>query len=78
MEPLTVLADALYREEVIRAKAMRPEDKLLEGPRLFDRACRLMADGVRHRHPELDEQAVLAKVVEQLDRLRAAEDSPLR
>ncbi|MDP2322034.1 MAG: hypothetical protein Q8O42_22180 [Acidobacteriota bacterium] len=69
MAPLTALADALYREEVIRAKAMRPDDKLLEGPRLFDRACRLMADGVRHRHPELDEQAVLAKVKEQLDRL---------
>jgi len=69
MAPLTALADALYREEVIRARAMRSEDKLLEGPRLFDRACRLMADGVRHRHPELDEQAVLAKVKEQLDRL---------
>ncbi|MDP3719471.1 MAG: hypothetical protein Q8T13_17040 [Acidobacteriota bacterium] len=69
MAPLTALADALYREEVIRARAMRPEDKLLEGPRLFERACRLMADGVRHRHPELDEQAVLAKVKEQLDRL---------
>jgi hypothetical protein len=73
MAPLTVLADALYREEVARAKAMRSDEKLLEGPRLFDRACRLMADGVRHRHPELDEQAVLAKVKEQLDRLKAIE-----
>jgi hypothetical protein len=73
MAPLTILADALYREEVARARAMRSDDKLLEGPRLFDRACRLMADGVRHRHPELDERAVLAKVTEQLDRLKALE-----
>ena len=38
MASLTVLADALYREEVARARAMRPDEKLLEGPRLFDRA----------------------------------------
>lgn len=75
MAPLTVLADALYREEVQRARAMRTDEKLLEGPRLFDRACRLMADGVRHRHPDLDEQGVQAKVIEQLDRLKALEAS---
>ncbi|NOT28134.1 MAG: hypothetical protein HOP16_18795 [Acidobacteria bacterium] len=44
-----MLADALYREEVARARAMSPAEKLLEGPRLFDRAYRLMADGVRYR-----------------------------
>ena len=70
---LAALADALYREEVARARAMRPEDKLLEGPRLFERACRIMADGVRHRHPELDEKAVQAQVEEQLRRLLALE-----
>jgi len=73
MASLSVLADSLYREEILRARAMRGDDKLLEGPRLFDRAYRLMADGVRHRHPGLDEQAVLSKVMEQLDRLKALE-----
>ena len=72
---LGTLADALYREEVARARAMRPEDKLLEGPRLFDRACRLMADGIRHRHPELDEHSVLARLHEQLNRLQSL-DTP--
>ena len=38
MTALSVLADALYREEVVRARAMSPAEKLLEGPRLFDRA----------------------------------------
>ena len=75
MAPLAALADALYREEVQRARAMQADEKLLEGPRLFDRACRLMADGVRHRHPELDERAVMAKVIQQLDRLKALETS---
>jgi hypothetical protein len=52
---------------------MSPEDKLLEGPRLFDRACRVMADGIRHRHPEFDDEAVQAQLSEQLSRLRALE-----
>ena len=57
MASIAALADALYGEDVARARAMRPGDKLLEGPRLFDRACRLMADGIRHQHPELDDDA---------------------
>ena len=65
----------LYREEVARARAMRPEDKLLEGPRLFDRACRVMADGVRDRHPEFDEASVLEEVRALLRRLDAI-DTP--
>lgn len=73
MTRLTDVVDALYREEVARARATRPEDKLLEGPRLFDRTCRLMADGIRHRHPDLDEDAVMAMVEAQLRRLEAIE-----
>jgi hypothetical protein len=73
MSAMAVLADALYREKVARARAMRPLDKLLEGPRLFDRACRLMADGVRHQHPELDEGGVRALVAARLTRLRMLE-----
>jgi hypothetical protein len=55
---------------------MSPEDKLLEGPRLFDRACRLMAAGIRHEHPQLDEAAVKALVIQRLaiaDRLDGRE-----
>lgn len=75
MASLRVLADALYREEVARARAMSPADKLLEGPRLFDRAYRLMADGIRYRHPGLPDDAVLAQVKAQLSRLQAL-DTP--
>ena len=73
MDSLGLLADALYREEVARARAMAPGDRLLEGPRLFERACRVMADGVRHRHPDLDDEAVRSLVEEQLTRLAALE-----
>jgi hypothetical protein len=73
MEPTRELVEQLSAEEIARAKAMTPEEKLLEGPRLFERACRVMADGIRHRHPELDEDAVRARVIAYLDRIDAVE-----
>lgn len=60
------LAAALFREEVARARAMDPGQKLLEGPRLFNRACRIMADGVRHQFPGLEDEAVAAVVAARL------------
>jgi len=73
MSSIVALTGELYREEVARARATRPEEKLLEGPRLFDRACRVMADGIRHQHPELDEAGVRALLAARLARLRAIE-----
>ena len=73
MSSMVALTDELYREELARARAMRPEDKLLEGPRLFERACRVMADGIRHEHPELDHAGVRALLEDRLARLRAIE-----
>lgn len=75
MEPIAVVADLLFREEVLRARAMAPEDKLLEGPRLFERACRVMRDGIRHRHPDLDDAGVEALLCARLDRVSSLERS---
>ena len=75
MPSIASLADVLYREEVARARAMSPEDKLLEGPRLFERTCRLMRDGIRHQHPDLDDAGVQALLRERLDLVSALERS---
>ena len=75
MQTIAILAGVLYREEIARARAMSPEDKLLEGPRLFERSCRVMRDGIRHQHPELDDAGVLALLRARLDRVRAIERS---
>jgi hypothetical protein len=37
---------------------MKPEEKLLAGPQLFDFACRIAMDGIRHQFPDADEQRV--------------------
>lgn len=52
---------------------MAPEDRLLEGLRLFDRACRLMRAGIRHRHPGATEGEVLERLERQLDSVAARE-----
>jgi hypothetical protein len=73
MSSIVALTDELSREEVARARALSPEEKLLEGPRLFERACRVMADGIRHQHPDLDEEGVRTLVMVRLARVQALE-----
>jgi hypothetical protein len=73
MEPTPELLRALFADEVSRAQEMSPADKLLEGPRLFDRACQLMEDGIRHRHPHAGPDAVRERLLAQLARLRDLE-----
>ncbi len=58
MKPSKELIDDIYRERVLRARRMAPEEKLLDGPRLFDLACKIMMDGIRHQFPDADEQRI--------------------
>ena len=74
MEPDQRLIDALFREKVLRARAMSPEDKLLAGARLFDRSCRIMADGIRHQFPDADEARVQQILRERLALIRRLEN----
>jgi hypothetical protein len=56
--PTKEVMGALYRDEVLRARRMSPEDKLLAGARLFDYACQITMAGIRNQFPEIDEQRV--------------------
>ena len=73
MAPSKKLIDDLYREEVLRARATPPEQKLLAGATLFDRSCRIMMDGIRHQFPDADEQEVQRVLCERLSVLRRLE-----
>ncbi len=75
MEPTGTPGDQLYRDEVLAARAMTPEEKLLAGPQLFDFACRVALDGIRNQFPDVDEQRIrqiLAERVELGRRLESA------
>ncbi len=58
MEPTKELIDALFRERVLRARRTPPEEKILAGPRLFERACRIARDGIRNQHPGATDEEV--------------------
>ena len=58
MEPTKQLIDELYREEIAVARSTPPGVKLLQGPQLFDRICRIMEAGIRDQHPGCSEERV--------------------
>jgi hypothetical protein len=63
VQPRQELVDDLYSERVRRARVTAPEQKLLDGFRLFDFACRLMLDRIRNKNPGADDcriQEILA------------------
>ncbi len=74
MKSIKELADAIYREKVLRARATPPDQKLLDGPRLFDFACRIAADGIRNQYPDADEQRVREILAQRIALLRRLEE----
>jgi hypothetical protein len=58
MESIKELADDIYRERVLRARATPIDQKFLAGADLFEYACRLTCDGIRHQNPGIDEAQV--------------------
>lgn len=75
MEPAKELVDQLYRARVLQARARPPEEKLLDGARLFDRSCRIMADGIRDEFPDADDRRVREILAERLALIRRLEQS---
>lgn len=64
MKPTPELIDALFREEVLRARAMTPEERMIASVELFDLSLQLVTDRVRGEHPDAD-AATIADLVEQ-------------
>ena len=76
MEPSDEMIDQLFRERILRARATPPEEKLSDGPRLFDRLCRTMKDGIRTQFPNATEEDVRRILIERLEIARKLEEQP--
>lgn len=50
------LIDELYRREVLDARRMSAEDKLILGERLFRWACAITLEGIRLQNPDAGEE----------------------
>jgi len=64
------LIDQLYREEVLEARKMTPEEKFLAGEELFIFACKITLAGIQSENPSATEEECL-KILQ--DRLRLGE-----
>lgn len=76
MSPTPELIDALYRDKIDQARATPPEEKLLDGPRLFDYACEVAKAGIRMQHPEANEEEVERLLIRRLELARQLEEYP--
>ncbi len=74
MQPTHQLGDALFREQVEAARAMTTEQRILAGMSLFELACRVTADGIRHQFPNADDAEVARILEERLALARRLED----
>jgi hypothetical protein len=73
VKPTQQLIDELYLDKVRAAREMSPEQKLLAGPRLFERSCRIMLDGLRHENPDASEERLQQLLRERLAIIRRLE-----
>jgi hypothetical protein len=58
MHGMKELADSIDLSRIRSARAASPVEKLLAGPRLFDRVRDVMASGIRKQFPQADEAEV--------------------
>jgi len=75
MDPTGTPGDQLYRDDVLAARAMAPEEKLLAGPQLFDCACRIALDGIRNQFPDVDGQRIRQILAERVELGRRLENT---
>jgi hypothetical protein len=59
MEPTQELIDELRRDDLEQARQMSFEQKFWAGAELFDYASSITMAGIRHEHPELNDEQVL-------------------
>ena len=73
MEPTKELGDQLYREEVLAARAMTPEDRVRVGTDLSRLTLRLAEDGIRNQYPDASAEDVARRLVERFELKRRLE-----
>jgi hypothetical protein len=72
--PTQQLIDSLYREEILQARQMAPDKKLLAGERLFEWACEIAMAGIREQFPGYSEEQCRAALAKRLALKRKLEE----
>ena len=61
------LADHILRERIVRARGMKPQDKLSAGIELFEFACEITRAGIRMQNPHADDAEVERILADRLE-----------
>ena len=69
------LIDELYRRELIEARRMSGEQKVLAGQQLFEAACRITLAGIRDQFPEASQERCFEILRERLRLKRKLEET---
>ena len=69
------LADTLYWEKVERARAMKPEERMVEGVRMFDRECEAMRLEILRTNPTFSEADVAKEIRRRLNEADAENEA---
>lgn len=70
-----LLIDELFADKVRRAREIPREDKLVEGPRLFDLNCQLIKGAIRSQFPQLSDEQVVQEYYRRLQIARAIDSA---
>ena len=69
------LMDSIFIEKVLRARRTPMEEKILDGPRLFDLNCDLARSGIRAEHLDFSDEQVDHELGRQLAIARRISDA---
>lgn len=71
-----MLADAIYREKVLRARKIPPDRKIFAPARLFDYARGITLAAIRNQYPHATEPEVRVLFRRRMDLARQLEGRP--
>lgn len=69
-EPTPELLARIQADKLQQARGMTPLRRLLAGPELYDAFLERYAIGLRHQHPDADEQEIKAMVLKRVRELQ--------
>ena len=77
--PGSVTTDAipdgdLFRADILSARRTPPEQRVMDGLRLFEMSCEISKSGLRADHPEADEAEIARMLSDVLKRQRRIEE----
>lgn len=74
---ISKLAEAIYREKVLRARKLTVGERIATGIELFEGALGMMRDGIRAQFPGMAEPEVEELVRKRLNRIRQVHERGL-